>query len=162
LIGRIESGLYTLADGHIYFSNNVIKIRYDLTDSDQSARFNDEQIFDFYLNIFDIEKTEQIKSTTPLQSHVFHRIAYIIYDKQNQSPKKILILPYLHDRKIYIKSHNKNTTYVYSSIETSVREEKEYHDKIEIENGLKKKDELPLKKSLSIKTLKMQKQVTEF
>lgn len=30
LIGRLESGLYTFVDGHIYYNNNVIKIRYDL------------------------------------------------------------------------------------------------------------------------------------
>ena len=30
LIQRLKSGLYTLVDGHIYFNNNVIKIRYDL------------------------------------------------------------------------------------------------------------------------------------
>lgn len=30
LIGRLISGLYTFVNGHIYFNNNVIKIRYDL------------------------------------------------------------------------------------------------------------------------------------
>ena len=30
LIGRLLSGLYTFVDGHIYYNNNVIKIRYDL------------------------------------------------------------------------------------------------------------------------------------
>ena len=32
LIGRLNSGLYTLTNGHIYYSNDVIKIRYDLID----------------------------------------------------------------------------------------------------------------------------------
>jgi hypothetical protein len=136
LIGRIESGLYTLADGHIYFSNNVIKIRYDLINSPQASRYTDDQIFDFYFDIFSLNATQQIKSTTPLQSHIFHRFAYIIYDKTFQTPKRILILPYLHDRKIYLKKHNKNTTYVYSSIETSVQEEKDYHREQEIKYGV--------------------------
>ena len=30
VIGRLISGLYTFVNGHIYFNNNVIKIRYDL------------------------------------------------------------------------------------------------------------------------------------
>lgn len=30
LVGRLLSGLYTFVNGHIYFNNNVIKIRYDL------------------------------------------------------------------------------------------------------------------------------------
>jgi hypothetical protein len=30
LIGRLKSGLYKAAAGHLYFGNNVIKIRYDI------------------------------------------------------------------------------------------------------------------------------------
>ena len=30
LIGRLSSGMYTFVDGHIYYNNNVIKIRYDI------------------------------------------------------------------------------------------------------------------------------------
>ena len=29
IIGRFKSGLYTLVDGHFYFGNSVIKVRYD-------------------------------------------------------------------------------------------------------------------------------------
>ena len=35
-IGRIKTGLFTLIDGHMYFSNDLIKIRYDLIEG-QSA-----------------------------------------------------------------------------------------------------------------------------
>jgi hypothetical protein len=30
LVGRFESGIYKVSNGHIYFGNNVIKMRYDL------------------------------------------------------------------------------------------------------------------------------------
>lgn len=30
VIGRLMSGIFEVSHGHIYFSNNVIKIRYDL------------------------------------------------------------------------------------------------------------------------------------
>jgi hypothetical protein len=30
LIGRFESGVYKVANGHIYFGNDVFKMRYDL------------------------------------------------------------------------------------------------------------------------------------
>ena len=30
LIGRLTSMLYCFVDGHIYYNNNVIKMRYDL------------------------------------------------------------------------------------------------------------------------------------
>ena len=37
LIGRLKSNLYNFVGGHIYYNNNVIKIRYDLIeDTDQS------------------------------------------------------------------------------------------------------------------------------
>ena len=32
LIGRLKSNLYNFTEGHIYYGNNVIKIRYDLID----------------------------------------------------------------------------------------------------------------------------------
>mgnify|MGYP001401189499 CR=1 FL=1 len=35
LIGRLKSGLFSFIDGHIYFSNDLIKIRYDLIYSKQ-------------------------------------------------------------------------------------------------------------------------------
>ena len=36
LISRLISGLYTFSDGHVYYSNNVLKIRYDLVNSKTS------------------------------------------------------------------------------------------------------------------------------
>ena len=81
------------------------------------------------MNIFELKNAEQINSRTPLQSHAFHRFAYIIYDKEEQSCKQIRILPYLHDRKIYLKSHKKNTTYIYSAIETTIKEEQDFIEK---------------------------------
>ena len=36
LVGRLLSGLFTFVDGHIYFSNNVIKVRYDIVGSNKN------------------------------------------------------------------------------------------------------------------------------
>ena len=52
LIGRLESGMYTFVDGHIYYNTNVIKIRYDLMDSPDKEKHNEMEIFDFYYDIF--------------------------------------------------------------------------------------------------------------
>ena len=41
LVGLLESGLYTLMDGHIYFSNDVIKIRYDLLDKQNGDKISE-------------------------------------------------------------------------------------------------------------------------
>jgi len=48
LIGRLHSGMYTFSDGHIYYSNNVIKLRYDLIESVNSYNYTEDDIFDFY------------------------------------------------------------------------------------------------------------------
>lgn len=32
IIGRLKSNLYSFVDGHIYYGNNVIKLRYDQVD----------------------------------------------------------------------------------------------------------------------------------
>ena len=53
LIGRLKSGLYTFVNGHIYYNNNVIKIRYDLIYStDNPLKYNENEIFDYYYDIF--------------------------------------------------------------------------------------------------------------
>jgi hypothetical protein len=35
IIGRLKSNLYNFVEGHIYYGNNVIKIRYDLLERNQ-------------------------------------------------------------------------------------------------------------------------------
>ena len=41
LIGRLKSNLYCFMDGHIYFNNKVIKIRYDLIESSKTAEIKE-------------------------------------------------------------------------------------------------------------------------
>lgn len=55
LIGRLLSGLYTIVDGHMYFNNNVIKIRYDLIASAFSYRYSESDFFDYYFDIFQLK-----------------------------------------------------------------------------------------------------------
>ena len=47
LCGRLESGLYTLVDGHIYYNNDVIKLRYDLIEQPKSKKYRENEIFDY-------------------------------------------------------------------------------------------------------------------
>ena len=63
LIGKLNSGLFTFVDGHIYYNNNVIKIRYDLIDREiesgliegGESKYKENEIFDYYFDIFDLE-----------------------------------------------------------------------------------------------------------
>ena len=55
LVGRLLSGLHTFVDGHIYYSNNVIKIRYDIINEETKNTLKENELFDYYFNIFPIE-----------------------------------------------------------------------------------------------------------
>jgi hypothetical protein len=46
MIDRFESGQYTFEGGHIYFNNDVIKIRYDLLDDNGPAHMHETEVFD--------------------------------------------------------------------------------------------------------------------
>lgn len=80
MIGRLLSGLYTFVDGHIYYNNNVIKIRYDLINTENSYQYKENEIFDYYFDIFDLDEGLAVRSNTPLESITAHRFAYIITD----------------------------------------------------------------------------------
>ena len=41
IIGRFRLGMFTLADGHFYFDNEVIKIRYDLLKQPQIKKLTE-------------------------------------------------------------------------------------------------------------------------
>ena len=46
LIGRMKSNFYQFVGGHIYFNNQVFKIRYDLMSD--GLDFNEDKIFSKY------------------------------------------------------------------------------------------------------------------
>lgn len=81
LVERLKSGLYTLIEGHIYFNNNVIKLRYDLMNKKDSHVLLEDEVFDFYRNIFQLKDGERVKSGTPLDSMRGHKMAYVTSDK---------------------------------------------------------------------------------
>ena len=127
-IGRLRSGLFEVVDGHIYFNNNVIKIRYELILS--KNHYSEDQIFNTYNNIFNIETSHlHIKSTTPFNSLQGHRFAYILSDNLHFQTKQLFILPYLHERKLYLHRNKFNTDYFYSTIETLFTEDKDFREK---------------------------------
>lgn len=75
------SGIFDVSNGHIYFGNNVIKIRYDLIQTDQKMQFTESQIFDEYYGILQIDSQASVKSETPINSTRGHRLAYVISNK---------------------------------------------------------------------------------
>ena len=110
IIGRLKSNLYIFTDGHIYFGNKVIKIRYDLLANNKELKEN--QLFDQYKDILILEKNEYIQIKTPLQTPTYNRLAYMIRNLIDLKPRRLLILPYLHERRVYLnKRENSNQFY---------------------------------------------------
>ena len=85
-IGRLKSGLCTLINGHIYFNNNLVKIRYDLIYSNMNYKFEESQIFDFYSHIFALDSNIKIRTKTPIKSIRYHRVVYITKDVNRLEP----------------------------------------------------------------------------
>ena len=105
----MKSGLYTFSDGHIYYNKNVIKIRYDLTNSIESFKYTEADIFDWFEDLFDIPLNFKINSNTPFDSFSGHRFCYFISDQGKKKPKQLLIVPYLHEKKVFLSRIKINT-----------------------------------------------------
>ena len=131
LIGRLKSGLFIVNAGHIYYKNNVIKIRYDLIERNKGIQYSEDQIFDIYYDCFHLDEGEKVRANTPLDSIKSHRFAYVISDTQRINPIRLLILPYLHERRIYLNRRKMNTDYFYTTIETDESEEQAYYKAVD-------------------------------
>ena len=63
----------------------------------------ENQVFDHYSDILTLKyKDDTIQSGTPLQTCLYNRLAYVIRNEQRVMPRRLLILPYLHERKLYL------------------------------------------------------------
>ena len=138
----------------------MIKIRYDLLDK-RDSMLNSDQVFDKYPDIFKIgsaDSPKSIKFGTPLKSMQSHRFAYIITDDNQKECNQIMLMPFLHERRIYLNKQQVNTEYFYTAVETprelidaynrnvvlpiSQREETNIKVKSQIDRTPKKYDEL--------------------
>ena len=100
IIGRMKSNLYNFTDGHVYYGNKVIKIRYDLIN--QRSEIKENQLFDFYSNILLLKGDDYVQTKTPLQTATYNRLAFMIRNLVKLKPRILRILPYLHERRIHL------------------------------------------------------------
>ena len=77
---------------------------------------SNDEIFNQYNDILDLSENQKIKMDTPLDSMQSHRFLYVILNHNDLEPKKLMIVPYLHERKIYLNRIKVNTNYFYTSI----------------------------------------------
>ena len=113
----LTSGAYILVDGHMYFNNNVFKIRYDLMKKYQSRQLKQNQFFNEYNDILELGENQKIKLDCPFVSNLGHKFMYIAINQLSFQPKTIKVLPYLHERKIYLNPIKPNNSYFYTSIQ---------------------------------------------
>ena len=115
LQGVFESEAFSFVGNHIYYNNNVIKIRIDLM-KQHKRNMTEEQLYCEYEDIFIMEKGNRVKINSPLQAVGSHKFTYIIYSPPSKpQPKKLMIMPYLHERKIYLNRMKMNTKYFYTT-----------------------------------------------
>jgi len=101
----------------------MIKIRYDLINSPKNYKYKESELFDYYFGIFKFDRqSTRIRSNTPLDSIRYHKFCYVTQDSQCNTPRQIICLPYLHERRIYLNRIKDNTDYFYTSIESSPQE----------------------------------------
>jgi hypothetical protein len=60
---------------------------------------------------------------TPLDSFQSHKFLYVMVNHFDLEPKQLMILPYLHERKIYLNRIKVNTDYFYTTIIKEVEPE---------------------------------------
>ena len=53
VIGRLKSNLYNFVEGHIYYGNKAIKLRYDLLNN--GAQLKENQFFDHYSELLKLD-----------------------------------------------------------------------------------------------------------
>lgn len=114
----------------MYFGNEVIKIRYELIDKGNSAQYHEEEIFDQYKDIFSLKDGQKILSQCPLCSIYFHRLVYIIKSPITLKPSRVVILPYLHENRIYLTRDKPHTEYFYTSMDRVVNKEIKQNNRI--------------------------------
>jgi hypothetical protein len=85
----------------MYFNNHVIKIRYDLIDSVYCNTYKENEIFDYYFKILPLDKDEKVLMGCPYDSNTMNRFLYIVENPKSFKPDRVVILPYLHERKVY-------------------------------------------------------------
>ncbi len=117
IIGRFKSGLFTFVDGHMYFGNSVIKLRHDLIERNQTVQLKQNNVFDKYDDLLDLKQTERVHSKNPILCNENHRQVYFTRDASRLSAMRMIILPFLHERKLYINRIDRNHRYFYTVIE---------------------------------------------
>mmetsp|Transcript_8198 Transcript_8198/g.12570 ORF Transcript_8198/g.12570 Transcript_8198/m.12570 type:complete len:118 (+) Transcript_8198:3002-3355(+) len=81
------------------------------------TQLKQNNLFDKYDDILDLKPTERVHSKNPVICNENHRQVYFTRNFSSLSPMRMIILPFLHERKLYINRIDRNHRYFYTVIE---------------------------------------------
>lgn len=110
-----------MCDGHFYFDNEVIKIRYDVLRQPQTKRLVENMVFDNYEDLLDLQEGESVQSNNPYLDIFTNRMFYYTRNANKLKPKRVLMLPFLHERKVYLNRMKDKHQYFYTVIQEDVK-----------------------------------------
>ena len=61
----------------------------------------EELYFNQYMDILNLGESDLVKTQCPIDSPASGRLTYVVINN-NGGPKRLILLPYLHERKIYL------------------------------------------------------------
>lgn len=70
----------------MYYKNNAIKIRYDLLSKEGHQILKENEIFDDYRDIIQLQEGMQMQSNSPFDSIKQHRMVYVSQDINKLQP----------------------------------------------------------------------------
>jgi hypothetical protein len=122
VIGRFKLRSFVLSNGHMYFDNTVVKIRYDLIKRVDGPSLRADEIFDVYHNALELDPIESVMLSYPYISMNSHKLIYLTHQKFSEFPsiykdddrfisKKMIVLPFLHERKIHVSRFKESHQY---------------------------------------------------
>ena len=125
LFGRLKTQNLIFLNGHIYYGNKCIKIRYDLLRDKKTIRdLKEYEVFDYYDNILCLKKGETIMIGQPSFTPEANRMMYIVKGKKNESCRKLLFTPYLHERKIMLNKTREDNEYFFTTFDRTESDSK--------------------------------------
>jgi hypothetical protein len=117
LIGQFKANLYKFIDGHLYVENSVFKFRYENAYRSNTKEIQESQLVNKYSDILNLERGEIIIGKICLLSINESKQLYLYTNNKKRGPIKILILPFLHDRKIFLNKAKSDRVFFSTVIE---------------------------------------------
>ena len=74
-----------------------------LRDATGTVEFKEDEVFDFYYDIWPMEDGYRVLSKMPLYDILSKRLIYIVTNTRHMRRKKVYMLPFLHERKILLR-----------------------------------------------------------